>query len=99
MIMSTLKIGNTADLNQVVTVNSGRDGSPIHSGRHELQDSHLYEQRVNSTSSLMELGQTHLHGDTLTGRQLAGIRRRVMSVELAIKSGARRRLTSGCSSR
>ena len=47
-----LKIGNTADLslNQVVTVNGGRDGGPIHSGRHELQDSHLDEQRVNNAT-------------------------------------------------
>lgn len=34
----TLEVGDPADLslNQVITVNGGRDGSPIHSGRHEL---------------------------------------------------------------
>ena len=41
----TLKIGDTANLslNQVVAVNSCWDSSPIHPGRHELQDSHLDE--------------------------------------------------------
>ena len=44
-INGALKIGDTANLglNQVVAVNGSRDGSPIHSGGHELQDRHLDE--------------------------------------------------------
>jgi len=40
-----LKIGDTTNLslNQVITVDGGGNGSPIHSSRHELQDSHLDE--------------------------------------------------------
>lgn len=47
-----LKIGDTTNLSldQVVAVDGGGDSGSIHSGRHELQDSHLDRTSGTNTS-------------------------------------------------
>ena len=71
-VNGALEIGDTTNLSldQVVAVNGGWDGSPIHSGRHELQDSHLDEQMVRCAPNSKKIGQAYLRSGVLAGNSL-----------------------------